>query len=295
MVKKLIARGALSGAAAGLIAFVFARIFAEPVISKAIDYESSRDDATARFAAQHLLSSSYPVPGPGPDIFSRTIQMDVGIGAGLILFGAAMGALVAVGYVIAIGRVGRVRPFQLALLMPLFYFLGVYLVPFLKYPANPPAIGHEDTIKDRGDLYLVAVLVSCVLLWLAVVVGQQLHKRYSLNTSIIVVALGYAVLIGALFVIEPSLGHLAYNKQHYGNVDSETPQPLYSTTGKLLYPGFPADLLAKFRVYSLLNQVILWGGIACFFAPQARTLLDPAAAKAAEANRFVEEHVPAVV
>jgi Probable cobalt transporter subunit (CbtA). len=42
MEKKLIVRGILAGAIAGLLAFAFARIFAEPVITQAINYESGR-------------------------------------------------------------------------------------------------------------------------------------------------------------------------------------------------------------------------------------------------------------
>jgi hypothetical protein len=295
MVKQLIGRGALSGAIAGLITFVFARIFAEPVISKAIDYESARDDATVTFSQQHLLPASYPVPGPGPDIFSRTIQMDLGILCALVLFGAAMGSLVALAYTIAIGRVGRVRPFQLGLLIPAFFFVGIYAVPFAKYPANPPAIGHEDTIRDRGALYLVCVFCACLFLFLAVYFGQKLHQRYSLYVSVLVVGAAYVVAMGIVFALEPSLGHLAYNQAHYGNDATETPQPMYSTSGKLLYPGFPADLLAKFRIYSVFAQVILWSGIAVMFAPQAQRLLDPTGAQAGKDARFVEDHSPVAV
>ncbi|UDY25034.1 CbtA family protein [Nocardioides sp. Kera G14] len=291
MVKQLIGRGALSGAVAGLVAFIFARIFAEPVISKAIDYESARD------AAQDALdkAAGIAVPAAGPDIFSRTIQMDVGIGAGLILFGAAMGALVAVGYVVAIGRVGRVRPFQLALLVPVFYFLGVFAVPFLKYPANPPAIGHEETIRTRGTLYLVTVLVSCIALFLAVYIGQRLHARMSLYKTVLIVGAGYVVVMAILFLVLPPLGHLHANVVEYGKQDTETPLPLKDADGNLVFPGFPADLLAKFRVYSIINQVILWGGIALLFAPQAQKLLDPAGAKAGKESRFAEDHTPVAV
>lgn len=42
---RIIVRGVLVGALGGLLAFIFARIFAEPVIGRAIDYESGRDDA----------------------------------------------------------------------------------------------------------------------------------------------------------------------------------------------------------------------------------------------------------
>src|SRR5438105_2968641 len=134
MEKRLLLRGALAGVLAGLLAFVFARIFAEPQIQAAIDYESGRD------AAQAALDKApgLPTEPAGPDIFSRTIQANLGIDVGMIFFGIAMGALFAVVYTICVGRVGTIRPRTLALLVAAGGFLGVYLVPFIKYPANPP-------------------------------------------------------------------------------------------------------------------------------------------------------------
>lgn len=291
MVRQLIGRGALSGALAGLVAFVFARVFAEPIVSDAIDYESARDAVQDKLD----MAAGMPMPAAGPDIFSRTVQMDVGIGAALILFGAAMGALVAVGYVVAIGRVGRVRPFQLALLIPAFYFAAVFMVPFLKYPANPPAIGHEETIRERGALYLVTVAVSCIALFLAVYLGQKLHQRFSLYRSVLLAGIGYVAVMTVLFLVLPPLGHLHANVVEYGTQATETPLPLRDARGALVFPGFPADLLAKFRVYSILNQLILWGGIALLFAPQAQRLLDPQGAKAAKESRFEDDHAPVAV
>lgn len=286
-------RGALSGAVAGLAAFIFTRIFAEPVISDAIDYESGRDAAehAQHHAAQHAEAAHAAAHSHsgGSEVFSRTVQMNAGVGVGLVLFGAAMGALVAVGYVIAVGRVGRVRPFALALLLPAFYFVGVFAVPFLKYPANPPAIGHEETIRVRGALYLGLVLISCAGLFLAVYFGQKLYRRLSLYQSVLLAGLGYSVLMAIVFFVLPEFGHLHDNVVDYGRHATETPLPMRDSHGTIVYPGFPADLLAKFRVYSVINQLILWGGIALIFAPQARRLLDPGAADAAKRARLVEE------
>ena len=41
--------------------------------------------------------------------------------------------------------------------------MAVYLVPFVKYPPNPPAVGQADTIGARTGWYLVMVLASVVL------------------------------------------------------------------------------------------------------------------------------------
>ena len=42
MEKRIIARGLLAGALSGVLAFVFAGIFVEPVIGHAIDYKDGR-------------------------------------------------------------------------------------------------------------------------------------------------------------------------------------------------------------------------------------------------------------
>jgi hypothetical protein len=272
MEKKLLGFGALSGAAAGLIAFVFARIFAEPVIQKAIDYESGRD------AAQNALdkAAGKAVEAAGPDIFSRTIQADIGIGAGLILFGAAMGALVAIAYIICIGRTGRIRPRQLALLVAAGGFVSVYLVPFMKYPANPPAIGHEETIRSRGFVYLILVVCSVFFLAVAVRLGQRLAERYGNWTASLIAGVGYLVAVSIVMLLLPQLGHLHYNVAHYGRHATETPLPLKGPDGTIVYPGFPADVLAQFRAYSVANQLILWGLIGIIFAPLAERVLKPA-------------------
>src|SRR5262245_52093701 len=133
MERRFVLRGFGVGALGGLLAFMFARIFAEPVIQKAIDYESGRE--AAENALRHAAGLA-PEP-PGPDIFSRSLQQNVGASAGLILFGVAMGGLFAVAYFIA-SRNTDLRPRALALVVAGAGFLGLYLVPFLKYAANPP-------------------------------------------------------------------------------------------------------------------------------------------------------------
>jgi len=47
-------------------------------------------------------------------------------------------ALVTVAYLVLHGRFA-IRPRNLAWMIAGFGFLGVYLLPFVKYPANPPA------------------------------------------------------------------------------------------------------------------------------------------------------------
>ncbi|MEU9101606.1 CbtA family protein [Streptomyces sp. NPDC048361] len=271
MEKKLILRGVLVGAVAGLLAFVFARIFAEPQIAKAIAYESGRD------AAQSALdkAAGLPVDAADPDLFSRTIQADVGIGVGMIFFGMAMGALFAVAYTVCLGRAGALRARTLALLVAGGGFFAMYLVPFLKYPANPPAIGHEETIRQRSGLYLIMVVCSIAFLAGAVWLGKRLRVRYGTWNATLLGGGAFVVAIGIVMLVLPSLGHLAFNKENYGNQATETPLPLKDSKGAIVYPGFPADVLFSFRFFSGAAQLLLWAAIGLFFGPLAERLIEP--------------------
>jgi len=285
---RVVGRGALSGFLAGVLAFVFAKIFAEPVINKAIAYESGRDAVLAKLN----LEAGRLVAPDGPEIFSRHVQSTVGLATGLIGFGTAMGALIAVAYLVMHGRFSP-RPRTLVLLIAGFGFMGVFMLPFVKYPANPPAIGHTFTITTRGHLYLTLVACSLLLLSGATYLGYRLRRRFGVYGATLIAAgafiVPYFVLIGVL----PSLGNLAANvaQQHafgYARASTETPQPITNLQGQLVYPGFPADVLWKFRWYSILNQLLIWGAAALIFGGLLERFLRPAQ-QAADNPALVEE------
>ena len=275
---RIILRGALSGVIAGILGFAFARVFAEPVIDKAIDYESGRDAVLA--ALNH--AAGRPVAPDGPEIFSRTIQSTIGIATGIIAFSAAMGALVAVAYLVLHGRF-RIRPRNLAWMIAGFGFLGVYLLPFVKYPANPPAIGHTFTITTRGQLYLSVVACSLILLGLAVCLARRLAPRFGLLGAVLIAAVAFLVVYGVVIGLLPSLGDLpgnvaASSQFGYARAATETPQPIVNilstpltvggkviAPGQIVYPGFDADVLWKFRWYSVINQALIWLTVALVF------------------------------
>ncbi|MBR7837414.1 CbtA family protein [Actinospica durhamensis] len=301
---RTILRGAGAGAIAGVLAFVFARIFAEPVINKAIDYESGRDDVLAALNK----AAGRTVAPDGPEIFSRGIQSTVGIATGLIAFSAAMGALLAVAYLVMHGRF-RIRPRALVWMLAAYGFFGVFLLPYVKYPANPPAIGHTFTIVQRGHLYLVMVAASLILLAAAVVLARRLARRYTMTTAVVISAVAFLVGYGVLIGLLPSLGDLsanvaATNQFGYARAATETPQPIVNILstpitvggvtyqpGQLVYPGFDADVLWKFRWYSLLNQVLIWTTIALVFGALLERFL--AAGGRQKKNKRAETPTPA--
>jgi predicted cobalt transporter CbtA len=279
--QKLVLRGLLAGALAGVVAFLFARIFAEPQIQKAIDYESARD------AAQDALNKAAHVPSAehGSDVFTRSVQANLGLGVGMIAFGAAMGVLFAIAYTVCLGRVGGLRPRTIALVVAAGGFLALYLVPFVKYPANPPSIGHADTIKQRGALYLVMVGAALVLLIGAVALGRTLTDRFG-NWTASVLAIGaFVVTVGVVMWLLPSFGDLAFNRANFGHFATETPQPLKDADGHIVFPGFPADVLFDFRLYSVGAQLLLWATLGLLFGPLAERLIAPEMRTAARVAR----------
>ncbi|MDH6243677.1 CbtA family protein [Mycobacterium sp. OTB74] len=293
---RVIGRGALAGLIAGILGFLFARIFAEPVIDKAIDYESGRMDVLSALNT----AAGRPVEADGPELFSRSIQSTVGAATGIIVFSVAMGALVAVAYLVLHGRFG-VKPKVLGWAVAGFGFLGVYLLPFVKYPANPPAIGHDFTIETRGELYLGMVAASLILLGLAVFAAHKLVGKLGWAKAVGIAVVGFFVVYGGLLAALPSLGDLSANVAHtdefgFARAATETPQPIINilstpvtvdgrvyAPGQIVYPGFDADLLWKFRWYSLINQVLIWSVIGVVFGALVQRFLsgatDSAAAK----------------
>src|SRR5262249_8781669 len=142
-------------------------------------------------ALNHAAGRPFSVSDP--EIFSRATQSTIGAATGIIGFSIAMGALVAVGYLVLHGRTG-VRPRTLAWAIAGFGCLGVYLLPFVKYPANPPSIGHSFTIHTRGQLYLVMVIGSLVLLGLAVYLGRRLAPRFGPVGATVIAAVAFLIV-----------------------------------------------------------------------------------------------------
>jgi hypothetical protein len=274
MERQFILRGLAAGALAGLLAFVFARLMVEPSIQAAIDYEGGRD------AAQQLLdrAAGLPVAAEGGELVSRGVQGTAGLGVGLIAFGVALGGLLAVVHVLLARRMRQIAPRTLALLLAAGGFLGVFLVPFLKYPANPPAVGHEETIGSRTLLYVVLVVVSVAALAGAAYAAARLTPRLGTWNAWIVAGLGFVAVMAIVMLVMPAVGTLHANQAAYGLHDTETPLPLRGPDGTIVFPGFPADVLARFRTFTVIAQAILWTTLGLAFGALAdRLLRQPAA------------------
>lgn len=276
--RKIFFTGAISGVIAGFLAFVFARIFAEPQIQLAIDYESARDevqDAVNKLDA--AAGITFPEPGPDIEIFSRSVQRNIGIATGMVLMGLAFGLLIAIAFRIVLTMTQGQPPLSVRLtllLIGLLGWVGVFVVPALKYPPNPPAIGHYFTIHQRGNLYLLTVASSILFLVLAVYLARRLARTMNPWTAVIISGAAYMAVMCIIFALLPSLGSLAQNTQYFGTsvtygsgdsavtipVTTETPLAIQDPSGNIVFPGFPADVLSRFRMYSFIAQAITWFG-----------------------------------
>ena len=241
MEKQIIGRGLLAGALAGVLAFVFARIFVEPRDRAG---RSTTRTASARRTRPWRCGGggghSHGEEGGG---FTRGMQSNIGMGLGVLAFSVAMGALFAVVFAVAYGRVGNVSARLLSLYVAGGMLLSLYVVPALKYPANPPALSLDETIRQRTLLYLLMVVLSAALLVGAVYLGRQLAARLGAWNAALAAAGAYVVAVAVVMLILPTI--------------DETPGPLVDDAGTIVFEGFPADVLYEFRLYSLGTQVVI--------------------------------------
>jgi len=162
MVGTLLLRGMLLGIVAGLFCFSFLKVVGEPQVDRAIAFETKIDEAKARAAAQALIAKGLPAPKeePEPELVSRQVQAGIGLFAGVIVYNVAFGGLFGLAFCLAYGRMGDFDPRTTAALLAALGLVAVYIVPNLKYPANPPGVGDTATIGTRTALYFSMIAIS---------------------------------------------------------------------------------------------------------------------------------------
>jgi hypothetical protein len=244
MMKTLLVRGMLAGLIAGVLAFGFAYAFGEPSVNAAIGLEESAGHAHSHDTAATEAHDEELVP--------RDIQSTVGLLTGVLVYGVAIGGLLSLGFAFAQGRLGALRPRVTALLLTAGAFAVVFLVPFLKYPANPPAVGQPGTIGSRTELYFGFVAVSLLAGILATVFGRKLADRFGAWNGFLLAAAGYLVVIGVVAWLMP--------------VVDEVPA------------SFPASTLWSFRTASVGTQLTLWLALGLAFGAFAEKALNRKAA-----------------
>lgn len=225
MVGKLLIRGMLAGIAAGLLTFSFARVVGEPQVDQAISFEEKADAAKGE--------------APEPEIVSRATQASYGLFTGVMVYGASIGGIFALVFAYARGRTGPISARALSVWLALAAFVALYMVPNIKYPANPPSVGDPDTIGMRTGLFFLMIAISVAVSVFSLKVRAALVPRHGVWNASVVALVLFVVVIGAIQLALPTI--------------NEVPA------------AFPAVLLWKFRTVSIGMQAILWTTIGLLF------------------------------
>ncbi|WP_126283078.1 CbtA family protein [Burkholderia stagnalis] len=231
MVGKLLVRGMLAGIAAGLLTFCFARVAGEPHVNQAIAFEETHGEGHSHGDA------------PEAELVSRDTQAGVGLLTAVVTYGAAFGGLFALTFAYAYGRVGKLGARALSAWLALAAFVALVVVPNLKYPANPPAVGDPETIGVRTGLFFLMIAISIAAMVFSLGVRRQLAARVGEWNASIGGGLVFVVLIALVQFALPDF--------------NEVPD------------GFPAALLWKFRVAAIGMQAVMWTTIGLLFGALA--------------------------
>jgi MFS family permease len=228
--RTFLVHGLLAGLLAGLAAFAVAFTVGEPPIDDAIALEESAA-ASEPHSHDGTEEEGHSHADEGEGGTSRGQQAGPGLATATLAVGTALGGLVALAAAAVMGRIGRLTPPQSTALVAAVGFVAVALVPFLKYPAVPPAVGSGDTIGSRTALYFTFLLVSVVAAGVALAAASRLARSGSAYAATAVGVAGYVGAVVVAAALMPRVDELG---------------------------AFPADVLWQFRLSSLLTLATLW-------------------------------------
>jgi Probable cobalt transporter subunit (CbtA) len=236
MVGTLLARGMLVGVVAGLLSFGFLKVYGEPQVDRAIAFETQMDEAKA----EAEKAKGMAMAEEQPELVSRPVQAGIGLFIAVIVYSAAFGGLFGLAFAFAYGRVpGGLSPQTLAALLAATGFVAIYLVPNLKYPANPPSVGDPETIGVRTALYFIMIAISLAAMIGSATLKHLLVPRFGEWNATLIIAACYIVIVAVAGLLLPAI--------------NEVPEQ------------FPAVVLWKFRIASLGAQFIMWTTLGLLF------------------------------
>lgn len=246
MAGKLLVRGMLLGLLAGLLAFGFLKLAGEPSVDRAIAFESAMEEkAKADEAKAKGLPA--PVEQAEPELVSRSVQAGLGLLTAVVVYSAAFGGLFALAFALAYRRMGDFGARATSALLAAAGFTSVYVVPMLKYPANPPAVGLPETIDMRTSLYFAMILISLAAMIAAGMLRLRLNPHFGSWNAALIAAGVYVVIMAGVATALPGV--------------NEVPE------------DFPATVLWQFRIASLGGQVVMWGALGLLFGVAAERVV----------------------
>ena len=211
----------ISGCLAGLIHGGLNLVIVEPYLDQAIAIENQslfltgEEEDTKQFWVEYY---DY-----------RIWQKSGQIIAGMIL-GTSFGALFGIVYALSRNSLPNKKHIGNTIILAGIMWFTLFVIPFLKYPANPPTVGDAETVVLRGILYISFIAIS----GFAALGFYQIYKRLKPEKRIFSF-IGYAIFISAVFFLMPD------------NPDEITA---------------PMELVNGFRVFSFFTTSVFWLSLA---------------------------------
>jgi hypothetical protein len=207
-----------AGLLAGLLAGLFAFLVGEPILDRAIALEEESA------GAHH------------EEVFSRSTQK-VGLFFATGLFGVTVGGVFGIVYAFFRERLAAGSDLKRSISLAGAIFLGAFLIPFLKYPANPPSVGDPSTIRERTAAYFTLVALSLLATLIAWIAARSLETR-GIGASRRRLTVGAGLVVGVLFLLLPAAPSA---------------------------DGFPSGTLWAFRLSSFGTKLAFWAGLGLLF------------------------------
>ncbi len=241
MAGTLLLRGMLVGIVAGLLCFTFLKVFGEPQVDTAIAFETRMNEARDQAKAQEALAKGIVMAKeePEPELVSRPVQAGIGLFTGVTVYSASFGGLFALAYSLVFGRLGAFGPRATSALLAGAGFVSVYLVPNLKYAANPPSVGEPDTIGMRTAFYFAMIAISLAAMIASVMLQRRIVDRLGAWNASLASGAAYVIVVLVVALLLPVVNEVPSN--------------------------FPAVVLWQFRIASLGAQLLMWTTLGLVF------------------------------
>jgi predicted cobalt transporter CbtA len=223
----------LAGAIAGTILGAINQVVVEPYIDHAIELELLQQNTTAQ--------SGQVITNPAEFAAYRFWQKGGEIIAGTIL-GLSIGSLYGIVFAYTRGSIsGTNNNKKRALIVAGIMWLVLFLMPALKYPPNPPAVGNPETIYYRQSLYVAFLAISGFSALGLAFLYRKMMVASSNNTkkkAIIIPSAVYAAIMAGAYLAMPA-----------------NPDPINA----------PIDLVIGFRITSAITISMFWAVLGVIF------------------------------
>ncbi len=212
----------LAGAIAGTILGAINQVAVEPYIDYAVELEMQNTNQSSQ------------IINPAEFTAYRLWQRGGEIVAGTIL-GLSIGSLFGIVFAYTHSSVPGSNNKKKALIVAGIMWFVLFLMPALKYPANPPAVGDPETIYYRQSLYVAFLVISG---FSALGLAFLYRKMGALNIKKSIIPVAYAAIISGAYLAMPA-----------------NPDPINA----------PMDLVMGFRITSAITISMFWGLLGVIF------------------------------